>query len=101
MPKRKRGIEPSGPTTPSSRRQPARVAALNATRRSGSETSRGPSNLASSRKKDLSGAALIREVLKIAENEEKAERMILELMEKYNFDFSRLRELLRRKANQS
>jgi hypothetical protein len=97
MPKRKRGIEPSGRTP--SRRQPARAAALNATPRTSGETSRGPSNLAISLKKDLSSAALTSEVLKIAENEVQAERMILELMKKYNFDFSHLKQLLRRKAN--
>jgi hypothetical protein len=51
------------------------------------------------RKKILSNRALIQEVSKMAENKEKAEVMILELMTKYSFDLSRLKHLLGRKAN--
>jgi len=52
-----------------------------------------------SREKILSDAALIQEVSNMAENKGKAELMILELMRKYTFNLSRLRELLGRKAN--
>ena len=47
--------------------------------------------------KSLSSAALVQEVLKMVENKDKAELMILELMREYSFSFPRLKELLRRK----
>jgi hypothetical protein len=52
-----------------------------------------------SREKILSDARLIQEVSKMARNKPQAELMVLELMRKYKFDFFRLKQLLRRKAN--
>jgi len=49
----------------------------------------------------LSGRELAREALKIVNNAESAELMILELMDKYSFSFTRLKELLRGKLSQS
>jgi hypothetical protein len=50
-----------------------------------------------SSEKNLSNRALVQEVLKMVENEDKAELMVLELMRKYSFNLSRLKDLLRRK----
>jgi hypothetical protein len=50
-----------------------------------------------SREKGLSDAALVQKVLKMVENKDKAELMILELMREYSFSFPRLKELLTRK----
>jgi len=52
-----------------------------------------------SSEKSLSGAELIQKVLKIVKNRDKAELMILELMEEYSFSFPHLKELLRGKSN--
>ena len=49
----------------------------------------------------LTGRELAREALKIVNNAESAELMILELMDKYSFSFTRLKELLRGKLSQS
>jgi hypothetical protein len=49
----------------------------------------------------LNGRELAREALKIVNNAESAELMILELMDKYSFSFTRLKELLRGKLSQS
>lgn len=54
-------------------------------------------NSGRSSEKNLSNRALVQEVLKIVENEDKAELMVLELMRKYSFNFSRLKDLLKRK----
>ena len=56
-------------------------------------------NNGSSGEKSLSNEALVKKVLKMAENENQAELMILELMREYSFSFPRLKELLRRKIN--
>jgi len=107
MPKRKRlqsaeydpDNEPSGPANPLPPGKSTRHATNTVSPGDGSY---GPSNSADndrSREKILSDAALIQEVSKMAENKEKAELMILELMRKYTFNLSRLRELLGRKAN--
>jgi hypothetical protein len=107
MPKRKRlqsaeydpDNEPSGPANPLPLRKSTRHATNTVSPGDGSYK---PSNSADndrSREKILSDAALIQEVSKMAENKEKAELMILELMRKYTFNLSRLRELLGRKAN--
>src|SRR5207248_5910749 len=45
----------------------------------------------------LTGVELVQEVSEIAKNQDKAELMILELMEEYSFSFPRLKELLRGK----
>ena len=58
-----------------------------------------PTMTDSSHERSLSDGALIQEVSKMAANEQQAELMILELMRKYTFSFTRLKELLRRKAN--
>ena len=99
MPKRKRlrSAEYVPDSEPSD--LPPRKSAHHATN---TVSSSGPSNSADndrSLEENLSDAALIQEVSKMAENKEKAELMILELMGKYTFNLSRLRELLRRKAN--
>jgi len=107
MPKRKRlesaeydpDNQPSGPANPLPLRRSARHA-MNTV--SPGDGSYGPSNSADndrSREKDLSDAALIQEVLIMAQNKAKAELMILELMRKHTFSLSRLRELLGRKTN--
>jgi len=49
----------------------------------------------------LTGKELAREALKIVNNADSAELMILELMDKYSFSFARLKELLRGKPSQS
>jgi len=98
MPKRKRDVEPSGPAGPSSRRKSTRVVSLKATSKPGGDGSHGRSN-DRSRETNLSSAALSEEVLKMVENKEKAELMILELMRKYTFSLPDLRKLLTRKAN--
>ena len=49
----------------------------------------------------LTGRELAREALKIVNNADSAELMILELMNKYSFSFTRLKELLRGKLSQS
>ena len=54
----------------------------------------------SSGKKSLSSAALVQKVLKMVEDENQAELMVLKLMREYSFSFPRLKELLRRKVNQ-
>jgi len=54
----------------------------------------------SSGEKSLSSAALVKKVSKMAENENQAELMILELMREYSFSFPRLKELLRCKVIQ-
>jgi len=92
MPKRKRDVELSGPAGPSSRRK------SKATSKSGGDGSHGRSN-DRIRETNLSSAALSEEVLKMVENKEKAELMILELMRKYTFSLLDLRKLLTRKAN--
>jgi hypothetical protein len=48
-----------------------------------------------SSQKILSGAELIEQVLKMVKNQERAELILLELMEEYSFSFPRLKELLR------
>jgi len=53
----------------------------------------------SSSKKTLPLKALPEEVSKMGKNPDKAEVMILELMSKYSFSLSRLKELLRGKLN--
>ena len=53
--------------------------------------------LASDSNESLSSEVLIQEVLKMVENKDKAELMLLELMGKYSFSFPRLKELLTRK----
>jgi len=53
-------------------------------------------NRGRSSEKTLSSWALLQEVLKMAENEDTAELMILELMRKYSFRFSRFKDPLRR-----
>src|SRR5580700_1124039 len=53
----------------------------------------------SSSEKILPVEALVQEVLKMAENESKAELMILELMGKYSFSITHLNELLKGKLN--
>jgi hypothetical protein len=45
----------------------------------------------------LKGRELVREALKIVNNADSAELMILELMDKHSFNFPRLKELLRGK----
>jgi len=55
----------------------------------------GDSHDSNSSEKSLNGAELIQEVLKIVKTEERAELMILELMEEYKFSYARLKELLR------
>ena len=54
----------------------------------------------SSGEKSLSSAALVQKVLKMVEDENQAELMVLKLMREYSFSFPRLKELLRRKVNQ-
>ena len=49
----------------------------------------------------LTGRELAREALKIVNNADSAELMILELMDRYSFSFPRLKELLRGKLSQS
>jgi hypothetical protein len=48
-------------------------------------------------RKTLTGRELAQEALKIANNSDTAELMVLELMNKYSFSFPRLKELLRGK----
>jgi hypothetical protein len=67
-------------------------------------TRTGPSSAMSIRdsgssKKTLPLEALLEEVSKMGKNPDKAEVMILELMSKYSFSLSRLKELLRGKLN--
>src|SRR4051794_18183527 len=50
--------------------------------------------------KTLSGPALVQEVMKMVENKDNAELMVLELMRRYSFSLSLLQDLLRRKATQ-
>ena len=61
------------------------------------DNSRGRSG--SSGKKSLGSGALVQKVLKMMENKDQAELMLLELMREYSFSFPRLKELLRRKIN--
>lgn len=56
-------------------------------------------SMGSSGKKSLSSAALVQKVLKMVEDENQAELMVLKLMREYSFSFPRLKELLRRKVN--
>jgi hypothetical protein len=49
----------------------------------------------------LTGRELVREVLKIVSNADSAELMILELMNKYSFSFTHLKELLKGKLSQA
>lgn len=58
-------------------------------------SAKDPGSNRSSGEKSLSSAALVKKVLKMAENENQAELMILELMREYSFSFHRLKELLR------
>jgi hypothetical protein len=51
--------------------------------------------------KTLSGPALVQEVMKMVENKDNAELMVLELMRRYSFSLSFLQDLLRRKATQA
>jgi hypothetical protein len=53
------------------------------------------------RSNTLNDRELAREALKIVNNTNSAELMILELMHKYSFSFTRLKELLRGKLSQS
>ena len=48
-----------------------------------------------SSQKSLSGAELSQQVLRMVKNRNRAELMILELMEEYSFSMPRLKELLR------
>ena len=50
--------------------------------------------------KTLSGPALVQEVMKMVENKDNAELMVLELMRRYSFSLSLLQDLLRSKAKQ-
>ena len=54
----------------------------------------------SSGEKSLSVVELVQKVLRMAENKDRAELMVLELMREYSFSFSRLKELLRGKVIQ-
>ena len=63
--------------------------------RSDGDEHRGP--LASEGNESLSGEALVQEILKMVENKDKAELMLLELMRAHSFSFPRLKELLTRK----
>jgi hypothetical protein len=51
--------------------------------------------------KTLSGPALVQKVMKMVENKDNAELMVLELMRRYSFSLSLLQDLLRRKATQA
>ena len=51
--------------------------------------------------KTLSGPALVQEVMKMVENKDNAELMVLELMRRYSFSLSLLQDLLRSKATQA
>jgi hypothetical protein len=65
----------------------------------GAGPSTAPSDLGKIREKSLSVENLVEEVAKMAKNRDRAELMILGLMEEYSFDFPRLKELLRGKLD--
>src|SRR6266516_88156 len=107
----------SAPLPPSTRQRSTRLSQLNSPQEktqvaatvptvvpssSGLTDSLDPgNNHGSSSEKNLSGAALVHEVLKMAKNRDRAELMILELMEEYSFSFPYLKELLRGKLSTS
>ena len=82
---------PSKTLTPRSDDNDSPGPSKTATKKSQKDTSQG---------KTLSASALVQEVRKMAENNDNAEIMILELMRKYSFDLSHLQTLLRSKTNQ-
>ena len=87
---------------PDNERLPPKKSARHATTVSPGDRSHEPSKSADdgrTREEIPNDAALIQEVSKIVDNEEKAELLLLELMRKYTFSFTRLKVLLRRKAN--
>jgi hypothetical protein len=82
-------------STPASSTAVSAAASSKPMSRSDSGEHRSP--LASDSNKSLSSQALVQEVLKMVENKDKAELMVLELMRTYSFSFPRLKELLTRK----
>lgn len=69
------------------------AAASKTTLRSGGDKDKGRN----SSEKSLSNKELVREVLKMVMNKDRAEIMILSLMEAYSFSYPQLKELLTRK----
>jgi hypothetical protein len=82
-------------STPASSKPVFAAASSKTTSRSEGDEHRGP--LASDSNESLSSEALVQEVLKMVENKDGAELMVLELMRQYSFSFPRLKELLTRK----
>ena len=82
-------VPSTGSATPASTASPSRASSIHS----------GNTRDKSSSENTLSIKDLAQEVLKMVENEDGAELMILELMRKYSFSLTRLKELLRGKLD--
>ena len=104
MAKRKRNTNDDPNNEQSAPRKSARLASLAANTVSAESSPKTMQSDSggndSSGEKSLSVVELVQKVLRMAENKDRAELMVLELMREYSFDFSRLKELLRGKVIQ-